>query len=239
MKRMIYIMWLVCWADPLWAQVHGYAGGAIRSAPRIRSGKGPLSLLTMRDREYAVGFSKPWKSGSRHEWGCLSTILFRSPFYELRAAIPYYPLKAPIPTYRIESIQVNPFFSFVSPATGSRRWKGWVRGGPVFAFHAVQVSSTTTARTVPGQNPFVLYRLTIRRQSIGIPYARVQAGFSYRIWRRPKTDWMLHPFVQAEFGDRSAIDYHILPNDPMYESIGRMRNGNWSFGILCGLGKKR
>ena len=239
MKRMICILWLVCWADPLWAQVHGYAGGAFRSAPRIRSAQGSLSLLTTPDREWSFGISMPWTPGSRFEWGCLSAIQFRSPFYELSAAVPYYPLKVPIPTYRIESIQVNPFFSFTAPLAGSRYWKGWVRGGPVFSFHAVQVSSTTTARTVPGQQPFVLYRLDIRRQSIGIPSARVQAGFSYRIWRRPKTDWMLHPFVQAEFGDRSTVHYQILPNDPVYESVGRMRNGNWSFGILCGVGKKR
>jgi len=109
----------------------------------------------------------------------------------------------------------------------------------VFAFHGGNYLSTTTARTLPGQIPFILYRLAVQRQSMGIPFARVQAGFSIRIRSRSSMSWMLNPFVQAEFGERSVTEYEILPNDPLFESAGRMRNGNWSFGLLCGVGKKR
>ncbi|MBM3432325.1 MAG: hypothetical protein FJX92_04885 [Bacteroidetes bacterium] len=109
---MICMIGLVLWADPLWAQVHWYAGGAFRSAPRIRSERGQLALVTTVDREVSVGLSKPLKSGSNAGWGFLSSMQFRSPFYEIDAALPYFPMKKPIPTYRIETIQVNPFLCF-------------------------------------------------------------------------------------------------------------------------------
>ena len=240
MKRISYLLiWLVLWTDPLWAQVQWIAGGALRSSSRIRTESGTVSLQTVPDREWSIGLTRPMRTRPKRELGFLVTALFHSPFYELSVALPYYPLKKHLPTFQLESIQVYPFFSIGDQLVGLTRWKGWMRAGPVFGFHSGNFISTTTGRTQPGGTYFVLYQSNVDRQPIGIPFLRLQAGFSYAVFTRSRTTWMLHPYVQAELFDRSRTQYQILPNDPVYVSAGQMRNGNWSFGVLCSVGKKR
>lgn len=240
MRRISYlIIWLVLWTEPLWAQVHWIAGGALGSSARIRKESGSVSLLSVPDREWSIGLTKPMRTRSKWELGFLATAQFHSPFYELSTALPYYPLKKHLPTFQLEAIQVYPFFSYSDQLAGLPRWKGWLRAGPVFGFHSGNFISTTMGRTQPGGTTFVMYQTSVHRQPIGIPFLRLQAGFSYAVLTRSRTTWMLHPYVQAELLDRSRTDYQILPNDPVYVSAGQMRSGNWSFGVLCSIGKKR
>ncbi len=241
MRSLLFMLWiLIFWVQRLPAQVQLIAGGAFRSSQRSSSSVGAVGLQVLPDREWSIGVQR--KVGFNRAGaalGLLASSRWRSPFYELSKSLTYYPLKPHLATYRFESLQLFPFISISDMRAASSRL-GWsVRVGPVFHFHAGNFISTTTARAVPAQTSFVLYRMRMQGHPMGIPFGRAQVGFSVDVLRRSKFTWQLNPFLQTDLGDRSRGWYQVVPDDPLYAAEGNLRNGKWSFGILCGFAPRR
>jgi hypothetical protein len=220
----------------LFAQMDWIAGGGWRSSSPAVSYSGNIGLQSLPDREWTVGVERPFRRGSRRVGiGSLATLRFRSPFYELDKPLPYYPLKAHLPTHRFESAQLFLFLSVHGELAGTGRL-GWrLQTGPVLHVHAGNYLSTTTAISPSTGSSFVLYRLRVQGQPMGIPFWRIQGSGSIRIWRRSLKEAYLEPFASLDLGDRSQIRYLALPEDGANMSEGTIKNGKWLVGLLCRL----
>ena len=234
------IVLLVGWCMPVTAQWHWVGGGAIGSSPLSVLRSGQIGLNAVPDRFWIAGLYRTIrKQRVNFSAGIFTSIQLRSPFYELDRSIPYYPVKKPVPTFQLESVQFNPFVSIGAPFRLLKRFSWLLRTGGVFVLHGGNFLSTTTGLTRSDRTPFVLYRLAVHRQPLGIPFSRTQLGLSYQVLDRKKWTCFLQPMIQFDLGDRSEVTFRSVPDDPVFASSGHLRNRKWSAAIVCEVVKKR
>jgi len=231
----------LCWlASTGLAQTRWYGGGAWRSSHRSERISGSVGLQAVPDREWMIGFDRRTRmTGLAIDWGCLSTLRLHSPFYELDHSLPYYPIKSHLPTHRFESVQVFSFIGIERALMGSERIHSVFRLGPVFSVHGGNFLSTTTAWSVTDQRSFILYRLGVRPHPLGIPFWRLQGGVCVKWGERRRLAGSVQLVMSYDIGDRSQVMYQTVPQDAIHVSEGWLRKQRCSFGLLCGLGKKR